>query len=95
MSDERSATYRRSELVDTSQVGDRVVLYHRESGESLVLNPTGARLWEWLDDTHHFDDLADRLAQENAPVEPEQVMEDVLTFLRQLSQHDAIVVGPQ
>jgi len=86
-----ASTYKRSEFVDTSKVGDRAVLYHRKSGKALVLNPTGARLWELLEVTHRFSDLADRLAVEFA-VAAEQTGEDVGAFLRELSEHDAIVV---
>ena len=47
MPDASAKQYRRAPDVDGSWWG-RAVLYHRQSGTAVVLNPTGSWLWELL-----------------------------------------------
>ena len=90
---DRASTYRRSDCVDASVVGDQLVLYHRTSGTSLVLNRTAARLWDLLESPRRSADLVDTIAQDHGSVEPEQVADDVMSFLRELHHHNAVVVS--
>jgi hypothetical protein len=50
--------------VVASRVGEEVVLVDLRTDEILVLNRTGARIWELVSAGHHLDQVRDRLLQE-------------------------------
>lgn len=83
--------YARSEQVEGSAVGDRVVLYHRTSRSALVLNPTGSRLWEWLASPATPQDLAAALRERFPTLTREDALRDVSAFLDELARHGAVV----
>jgi hypothetical protein len=83
--------YARSEQVEVSTVGDRVVLYHRTSRSALVLNPTGSRLWERLATPARPEDLTAALRERFPALTPEAAVRDVSSFLDELTRHGAIV----
>ena len=74
-------TYARSQDVDSSSVGDRVVLYHRGSRTALVLNPTGSWLWQGLVASATALDLAGR------------ALGGVVRPLQQLADAQQVVAG--
>ncbi len=80
----RRTRYRWSSLVDPSTVGDRVVLYHRQSKKALVLNPTGARLWSRLDTPRTESELAESLATHFPSLSVEQARTDTAAFVASL-----------
>jgi hypothetical protein len=82
--------YARSEQVEHSAVGDRVVLYHRTSRSALVLNPTGSRLWQRLASPASHEDLATALQEWFPSLAREDALGDVSSFLDELTQHGAI-----
>lgn len=84
------AGYMRSRRIDVSGVGRRAVLYHRDSREALVLNPTASWLWEQLASRRTADELAAALQQQYG-LSPDQASHDVDQFLADLRSHDAIV----
>jgi hypothetical protein len=88
------AVYTRSEQVEVSTVGDRVVLYHRTSRSALVLNPTGSRLWERLATPARPEDLTADLRERFPALSPEAAVRDVSSFLDELTRHGAIVPVP-
>lgn len=81
----------RSAQIETSDVGERVVLYHRVSGKSLVLNPTGSWLWRQLTVPLSAADLAARLRQQFPTLDETTAQRDVEAYLRALSEHDALL----
>ena len=83
--------YARSEQVEVSTVGDRVVLYHRTSRSALVLNPTGSRLWEWLATPASPRDLTAALREQFPALTRADALRDVSAFLDELTRHGAIV----
>ena len=83
--------YARSEQVEGSTVGDRVVLYHRTSRSALVLNPAGSRLWERLATPATPQDLAAALRERFPTLTREDALQDVSTFLDELTRHGAVV----
>ena len=91
MSDGVDSAYTRSEQVEASVVGDRVVLYHRISRSALVLNPTGSRLWERLASPASPQDLTATLREWFPALGPEDALRDVSSFLDELTRHGAIV----
>ena len=92
MAEEASKQYRRSEHVEDSKVGDRLVLYHRESRKALVLNPTGSWLWQLLTTAHTTQTLAEQLRARFPGLSWEQAVSDVSTFLDELLQHGVVFV---
>lgn len=73
-------------------VGDRIVLYHRETQKALVLNPTGSRLWEELGTARSESELAEGLCRAFPGLSAPRAAEDVAKYLQQLNEHKLLVV---
>jgi hypothetical protein len=86
------ARYQRSPHVETSTVGDRVVLYHPERKIAVVLNPTGSWLWGILTGAETSSGLATLLRERFSEVSPEQALGDVSTLLTDLVGHGVVTV---
>jgi len=84
--------YRQSNAAQSSLVGDRVVLYHRQTQKALVLNPTGSRLWEELSTGRSEAELAERLCRAFPGLSAPRAAEDVARYLQQLDEHKLLVV---
>jgi hypothetical protein len=82
--------YRRSEKVDETRVGERVVLYHRGTGSGVVLNPTGSFIWEALTSPQSADDLAGQLASRFPSTARERIATDVSTYMESLLENGLI-----
>jgi hypothetical protein len=95
--DAYSKRYLRSPDVDGSAVGERAVLYHRQSGKAVVLNPTGSWLWELLTAFPTPQGLAEQLRVKCPALTGEQAVRDVSTFFEELCQHGMILTeeGPR
>ena len=89
---EKLRKYCRSQSVDEQKVGERCVLYHRESGKAIVLNPTGSLIWTFLISLITLRDLAQQLQAEFPSLESQQALFDVSTFIDVLQEHDMILV---
>ncbi len=83
--DVRAAVFRRSPAVEETHVGDRVVLYHRESGNAIVLNPTATILWEELRSEAGVHQLTTELSSRFADIDHDKVAEDVCVCLEELT----------
>ena len=79
--------FRSSPEVDASAVGERVVLYHRGTRKSLVLNPSGSHLWEHLESWRTLDDLAAALLARYPALDRERARRDASAFLAELDEH--------
>jgi hypothetical protein len=86
-----SRRYLRSPHVEGSEVGERAVLYHRQSGKAVVLNPTGSWVWQLLTRSHTPQVLAEQLQAKCPALTGEQAVSDVSTFLEELFQHDMVL----
>lgn len=82
--DADAAVFRRSPAVEETRVGDRVVLYHRESGNAVVLNPTATILWEELRADADIHQLSAGLSKRFADIQQETIAEDVRVCLDEL-----------
>ena len=80
----------RSDRVDETRVCDRVVLYHRDTGSGVVLNPAGSRIWDSLTTPASADDLVERLAGEHLSVPRERIAEDVATYVTSVKEQKLI-----
>ena len=94
MSGAGDPAYTRSDQVEASTVGDRVVLYHRTSRTALVLNVTGSWLWEQLSRPASTEDLTSTLRERFPELAPVDALRDVSSFLDELTRHGAIVPTP-
>ena len=65
-------------------VGDRVVLLHRLTQTTIIINPTGSRLWELLAEPHGVADLAAALQEIHEGLTPERAGVDATAFLDSL-----------
>jgi hypothetical protein len=84
-----SVDYMRSPRVDVSRVGERAVLYHRDSRTALVLNPSGSWLWDQLATARSRDQLAAAL-RGRYNLSSDQAERDTDQFLSDLRHHQAL-----
>ena len=84
--------FKQSGDVQSSVVGDRVVLFHRRTQKSIVLNPTGASLWNALATPATAADLAGRLLAAHADLTPGRAVSDIAAYLEQLSEQELVAV---
>ena len=82
--------FRRSDRVDETRVGDRVVLYHRDTGSGVVLNPTGSLIWEALATPCSTDELAQDLSARYPGMTDEKIRNDVNTYVESLRENGLI-----
>jgi len=78
--------------VDASQVGDRLVLYHRRTRKALVLNPSGSELWTRLERARSADDLMGALVERYPSLDRETARRDAEAFLAELGAHEMLAV---
>lgn len=71
--------------------GERVVVFHKSTKNSIVLNPTGSWLWEQLAKPHSRQELVDKLVERFPDVERDQLADDVETYLRELTENELVV----
>lgn len=83
--------YSQSSSVETSSVGDRVVLYDSVSRKAIVLNPTGAWLWNQLQNPQSAAQLAQALQLQFPHIEAAQLQTDVESCLRELMQQQLLL----
>ena len=81
---------RRSDRVDETRIGDRVVLYQRDTGSGVVLNPTGSRIWDSLTTPMSATSLVERLASQHSEIPREQIANDVDAYLSSLREQQLI-----
>jgi hypothetical protein len=79
-----SKILRRSECVDETRIGDRLVLYHRGTGTGVVLNPMGSLVWDSLASPQSSGDIADLLASRHATIPRQQIDTDVASYVQSL-----------
>jgi len=96
MSPDRSAIVdgpvRRADDVWSSGVQDRAVLYSSTQSKAIVLNATGAALWEALEAPRRPSELADLLIQRFPHLSIERARNDVAAFLDRLVAENVLQV---
>jgi hypothetical protein len=80
----------RSDRVDETRIGDRLVLYQRDTGAGIVLNPAGSLIWDTLSKPRSTDQIVDVLAQRYDRVARERVSNDVATYINSLRNHSLL-----
>jgi len=81
---------RRSGRVDETRIGDRVVLYHRDTGSGVVLNPAGSRIWDSLGTPSSPAELVDRLTADHGTTPRETIASDVAAYITALHEQQLI-----
>jgi len=80
----QDAVLRRKEDVWSRAVGDRAVLYSWDAGKAIVLNPTGAVLWEALQSPRTASELGDILVDRFPGLPVERARADVAAYVERL-----------
>lgn len=75
---------RRTDGVWSSAVQDRAVLYSWNDGKAIVLNATGATLWEALDSPRTRAELAGLLVERYPTLSADRARADVTAFVDRL-----------
>jgi hypothetical protein len=75
---------RRTDGVWSSAVHDRAVLYSWNEGKAIVLNATGATLWEALESPRTLSELAALLIERFPTISAERARADVTAFVDRL-----------
>jgi hypothetical protein len=70
--------------VDETRVGDRLVLYQRDRGTGIVLNPAGSSVWDALSEPKSPSDIVSHLLARYDGAPPEKVAADVDEYLTSL-----------
>src|SRR5687767_3906420 len=83
---------RRADDVSSSGVQDRAVLYSSTQSKAIVLNATGAALWEALEAPRRPSELADLLIQRFPHLSIERARNDVAAFLDRLVAENVLQV---
>lgn len=86
-----SAIYRRSGNVDETRIGDRIVLYHRDSGNGIVLNPSGTIIWDTLVSPKSAAELGEKLLSRFAGADIARVTDDVDSYLASLMSQGLLI----
>lgn len=82
--------YSQSTSIETSTIGDRVVLYDCVSRKAVVLNPTGTLLWHEMKTPRDAAQLAQFLQARFPQIEAAQLQNDVETCLHDLMQQQLL-----
>lgn len=82
--------FRRAADVESTAVGDRVVLYHRGSGTALVLNPTGTTVWAALAQPATTQGLASALREKVPALAEADAIEDVSALIDDLRRRGVV-----
>lgn len=83
-------TIQRHPEAETHPSGERVVLFHKGTKNSIVLNPTGTWIWEQLATPRSRDWLVAQMAERHPDVEKERLAGDIDSYLQELSQNELI-----
>lgn len=86
-------SYQRSAEVDTSTVGERVILFERASKRAIVLNPTGAQVWRLLETPRSLAQMSAALQEQFPDVAASQIGGDVELYLRELLDQNLVVAA--
>ena len=71
--------------------GERVVVFHKTTKNSIVLNPTGSWLWEQLEQPRSRQELVERLVERYPDVERQRLADDMEVYLRELTDNELVI----
>ncbi|MGH7566707.1 MAG: PqqD family protein [Gemmatimonadota bacterium] len=82
--------FRRADGVWSSGVQDRAVLYSSPESKAIVLNATGAELWEALESPRRPSELAELLIKRFPHLSADRARADVAAFLDRLVSENVL-----
>ncbi len=82
---------RRADGIWSSGVQDRSVLYSAPQSKAIVLNATGAALWDALESPRRPSELAEILVQRFPELAPDRARADVAAFLDRLVRESVVL----
>ena len=71
--------------------GERVVVFHKTTKNSIVLNPTGSWIWDQLEKPRSRDWLLEQMTQRHPEVESDTLQKDLEAYLQELTTNELIV----
>jgi len=77
---------------DTHPSGERVVVFHQTTQNSIVLNPTGSWLWNELETPRSSEQLIESLQKEHPDVEPATIRSDVEAYIQELLKNEILLI---
>ena len=83
--------YQRNAQTDTSTVGNRVIVFERASKSAIVLNPTGAQIWQLLSTPQSVAQMGAALQTQFPSVEAVQLHSDVENYLKELVEQKLVL----
>ncbi|MCS7220163.1 MAG: PqqD family protein [Anaerolineae bacterium] len=72
-------------------IGNEAVLVLADTGQVMVLNEVGGRIWELIDGSRTVADIA-RILVDEYEVSEEQALADLQTFIQELVEKQVLVV---
>ena len=72
-------------------MGDRIIVFERATKRAIVLNPTGAQIWQLIESPRSSSQLVDALQTQFADVSAAQIEADVEKYLGELQQQNLVV----
>ena len=87
---ELSSIFRRTSSVRFRNVGGEGVIVHQDAGEVMVVNGTGALVFEFADGKHTLEEILSTVAERYPEQNREQVTADVVAFADQLLEAGAL-----
>lgn len=84
------STISRAPEVETHPSASRVVIYHKLTHKSVVLNPVGSWIWEQLDVPCTEEQLLKKMSQQFPDVEVELLQSDLAEYLGELDSNQLI-----
>ena len=87
------ALFRRSTEVDVSTVGERVILFERATKRAIVLNPTGAQMWQLLETPRSATQLGAALGAQFPDVNAARIAADVEAYLSEMLDQKLIAAA--
>lgn len=88
-----STIYTRSDKTSTHPSGERVVVFHQVTRDSIVLNPTGSLIWEALTTSKTREQLLTVLSEAYPEVPQEALESDLDAYLTELGENQLVVVS--
>ena len=83
--------YEQNKNTSTHPSGERVVVYHEESKDSIVLNPTGAIIWKSLENQKSKSEVIGELQTAFPDVAKSDLERDLELYLKELLDNKLIV----
>jgi len=87
-----ATTLRRTDRATHGDLSEETVLIDADAGIAVRLNPTGAWIWEQLEQPRQIGELADGLAQ-RFEIDEARALGDVVAFAREMARRELLAAS--